>query len=100
VQLGDHHFYVLLPGAGEKKFLGLRVAREMQRGIFLQNFVDRNADLVFVGAGLGFNRKSDGRFGDGRAFIKNRSGFIAERFTGGRFFQFCNCADIAGMKLG
>jgi hypothetical protein len=69
VQLGDHHFDVLLAGTGKKKFLGLRVAREMQRGIFFQNFVDRNADLVFVGAGLGFNRKSDGRFG-GWAFIK------------------------------
>ena len=71
----------------------------MQRGIFFQNSVDRDADLVFVGAGLGLNRKSDGRFGNGCALIKNRSGFIAKRLAGSGFFQFCDRTNIAGMKL-
>src|ERR1700736_6955431 len=99
VQLGDHNLYVLLSGTGEQKFLGLRVAREMQRGVFFQNFVNRDPDLVLVGASLRLNRKSNRRFGYGRALIKNRSAFIPKRLACSGFFQFGDRADITGMKL-
>ena len=40
MQLGDDDFDVLLARAGEQEFLGLRIARKTQRGIFFQNFVN------------------------------------------------------------
>jgi len=52
VELGDDDFDVLLAGAGQEKFLGLRIAGKAKRGIFLQDFMNGDADLVFVGAGF------------------------------------------------
>ena len=40
VQLGDDDFDVLLAGAGEQEFLGLRIARETERGVFFEDFVN------------------------------------------------------------
>jgi hypothetical protein len=52
VELGDDDLDVLLAGPGQEKFLGLRIARKAERGIFLQDFMNRDADLVFVSAGF------------------------------------------------
>src|SRR5204863_6417218 len=48
LELGDDNFDVLLAGAGEQKFLSLRVAGEAQGAVFLENFMDAHANLVFV----------------------------------------------------
>ena len=39
-KLRDHHFDVLLAGAGKQEFLRLRIAAETQRQILLENPVD------------------------------------------------------------
>ena len=77
VKLGDDDFDVLLAGAGEEKFFRLRIARETQRGVFFENFVDRDADFVFVGAGFWLDRKGDRGFGDLRGAVEDRRGFVA-----------------------
>ena len=48
LQAADDDFDVLLPAAGEQKFLGLRIAIEAQRLVLFQNLVDRVAHAVFV----------------------------------------------------
>ena len=72
----------------------------MQRGVFFEDFVNGDADLVFVGAGFGLDRKRNGRLGQRRALVKDGSGFIAQRFASGGFFQLGDGADVAGMQLG
>jgi len=63
VELGDDDFNVLLAGTGQEKFLGLRIARKTERGIFLQDFMNGDADLVFISAGFRLDGKGDGRLG-------------------------------------
>ena len=63
-ELSDNDFDVLLAGAGEEKFLGLRVAGKTQRGVFLHNFMNGDADFVFIGARFRLDRKGNGRFGE------------------------------------
>src|SRR5258707_5707507 len=63
VELGDDNFNVLLAGTGEEKFLGLRITRKAERGIFLQDFMNGDADLVFISAGFRLDGKGDGRLG-------------------------------------
>ena len=87
VQLGDDHLDVLLPRAGQQKFLGLRVARETQRRILFQNPVNRRADAVLVGARLGLDGERDGRLGNVRRRIMNRRGLVAQRVAGERVLQ-------------
>ena len=64
LQLGDHHFDVLLAGAGDQELLGLRIAEEAQHGIFFHQLVDAVAQLVFIGARLGLDGEGDGRLGE------------------------------------
>ena len=99
VQFRDDHLDMLLPGPGKQKFLGLRVAHEVQCGIFLDNFVNRDADLVLVGARFGFDRERDRRFRQLRRLVVDGRGFVAQRFAGRRFFQFGDRADVAGVQL-
>ncbi len=71
LHLGDHHFDVLLARAGDQKFLGLRIAEEAQHGVFFHQLVDAGAQLVFIGAALGFDGEGDGRFGQLHSRILN-----------------------------
>ena len=66
LQLGDDDFNVLLPGPRDQELLGLRIAEEAQHGIFFHELVDAGAELVFVGAALGFDGEGDGRLGQRR----------------------------------
>jgi hypothetical protein len=43
---------------------------------------------------LSWQRKRDGRLGNVGWTVEDRRGFVAERFAGGRFFQFCDSADV------
>src|SRR5229473_2049940 len=99
VQLGHHHFNVLLAGARKEKFLRLRIAHETQRGIFLHDLVNGHADFVFIGARFGLHRKGDGRFRDLRGFVIDGRGFVAQRIAGRGLFQFGNRADVPCMQF-
>ena len=59
LHLRDDDFNVLLAGARDQEFLGLRVAEEAQHGVFFHELVDAGAELVFVGAALGLDGKGD-----------------------------------------
>ena len=72
LHFGDNDFDVLLAAAREQEFLRLRVARETQRGIFFHDFVNGDADFVFIGARFGFDGKSDGRLGKLRRGVIDR----------------------------
>jgi len=46
VELGDDDFNVLLPERGQEKFLGCGSREKRSAGIFLQDFMNGDADLV------------------------------------------------------
>ena len=70
-----------------------------QCGIFLHNLVDRNADLVLVGACLGLDRERDRGFGQLRGLVVDRSSLVAQRFAGRRFFQLSDRTDVTGVQF-
>ena len=89
-----------LARAGQQKFLCLRVTSERQRGIFFQNFVDRDADLLFVLARLWFDRECDRGFGILNRIVNDRMRFVAERVAGLCLFQLNAGNDVAGVGFG
>ncbi len=97
VQLGDHHLDVLLSRASQQKFLGLRVARKMQRGVLFKNTMYGGADAVLVSARLGFHREGDRRLGKMRQRVMNRRGLVAQRIARQRVLQFGDGAEIPGV---
>src|SRR5712664_144085 len=99
VELGDDDFDMLLAGTGQEEFLGLRIARKTQRGIFLQDFMNRDADFVFIGARFRLDGKGDGRLGKLRGRVKDGRSFVAKSFTGSCFLQLGDGADVSGVKL-
>ena len=99
VQFCNDHFDVLLTGACEQKFFGLGIAGKAERGVLFQNLMDSHADFVFIGACFGFNGKCNRRLRDLRRPVKHRSVFVAKRVAGHSIFQFCYCADIAGVQF-
>ncbi len=98
-QLRHHDFDVLLPGAAEQKFLGLRIAPKAQRQILFQDSVNRDADAVFVRARFRFHRKCNRRFRNPRRRAEDRRVLVAQCFAGGGFLQFRDGADITGVQL-
>ena len=82
VELGDDDFNVLLAGAGQQKFLGLRIAGKAERGIFLQDFMNRDADLVFVSAGFGLDSECNRRLRQRDIGILNGLGLVAQGIAG------------------
>ena len=99
VQLGHHHFDVLLPRTRQEKLLGLRVARKTQRQVFFEDLVDGHADAVFVRACLRLNRKGDGGLGNMRGLVKQWRRFVAQRFAGDGLLELGDRADVSGMHF-
>ena len=95
LELRDDDFNVLLPGAGDQEFLGLRIAEEAQHGIFFHELVDPGPELVFVGAALGFDREGDRGLGQRDPRILNGCILVAQRVAGERVAEFGNGADVA-----
>ncbi len=85
-QLRHHHFNVLLSRACNQKFLSLRIAEESQHGIFFHQLVDSRTQLVFIGAALGLDGKSDRRLRQLHSRILNRRRLISQRVAGERVF--------------
>src|SRR5260370_3463158 len=99
VELGDDDFDMLLAGGCQEEFLGLRIARKTQGGIFLEDFMNRDADLVFIGARFRLDGKGDGRLGKLRGRVKNGRSSIAKSLAGSRLLQFGDGADVSGVQL-
>ena len=75
-----------LARTGKNKFLGLRVAVEMQARVFFENLVQRRRDLVFVGARFRLDGKGDRGFRVFDLRINDRLRFVAKRVAGLRVF--------------
>ena len=99
LKLGHNNLNVLLAVSGEQEFLGLRIAGETQCRVFFHHFVNGDADFIFIGAGFGVDRESDGRLRQLRGLIVNGSAFVANGIAGNGFLQFGDGADIARVKL-
>ena len=99
LHLRDHHFNVLLARARDQEFLGLRIAEEAQHGIFFHQLVDAGAQLVFIGAALGFDGKGDRRLRQLHPRILNRRRLVAQRVAGERVFQLGHRSNVAGVQL-
>ena len=67
---GDIH--VQLSHAAQNHFLRLLVADKLQGGIFFNQLMQAQADLLDVGFGLGLKREGHGRFGQVEARIEDR----------------------------
>src|SRR6266700_615849 len=61
--------------------------------------MNRDADLVFIGARFRLDGKSNGRLGKLRRRVINGRSFVAQSFAGGGFLQFGDGADVSGVKL-
>jgi hypothetical protein len=73
LKLRNDDFDMLLAGARDEEFLGLRIAEETQHAIFFHQFVYAGPELVFVRAALGFDGKRDGRLRQFHTGILNGS---------------------------
>ena len=85
-QFINHGFDMQLPRTGKNKFLGLRVAIEMQRMIFFQNFVDCGAYLVFIVTGFWFNGKGNCCFRIFDFRVNDRMSLVAQSIARLCFF--------------
>ena len=99
LQAADSDLHVLLTGAGDQKFLGLRVAVETEGKIFLQQFVESVPHAVFVAAAFRFHGERDGRLGQFDGGELNLGRFLRERIAGQRVFEFGDGADIPGVQF-
>ena len=99
LQLCDDDFDVLLSGAGDQKFLRLRIAEETKHRIFFHELVQAGSELVFIGATLGFNSKCDGGLGKFHTRILNGRGLVAQGIARQGVFQFRDGADISGVEF-
>ena len=100
LQLGDGHLDVHLALAGEQQFVGLRVAAVADRRVFLDDAVQRRADLLLVAAGLGLDGVREHRLGERRRREARRRPSSPERVAGLRVLQLGDRAEVAGLDLG
>ena len=100
LQPADHDFDVLLPGAGQQEFAGLRIAIEAQGLVLFQDAVDGVAHAVFVVARLGFDGEGDRRLGEFDRRIGDVEAFVRQGVAGEGVLEFGDCADVAGVQFG
>ena len=74
-------------------------SREKRSAGLLRGFCEWNADFVFVGARLRFDRKRNRGFRQLRRAVINRRSFVPQCFAGGRFLQLGDGANIARMQF-
>src|SRR5229473_7059307 len=61
--------------------------------------MNRNADLVFVGAGFRFDGEGNRGLGKLRGRVIDGRRFVAESFAGGGLLQFGDGADVSGVEF-
>ena len=76
---------------------GLVVDRDAERGIFLGEAMQRDAELLLVAFGLGLDRDLDDRLGELHALENHRLGRIAQRIAGGDVLEAGQRHDVAGI---
>ena len=97
LQFADDDFQVLLSVAGEQKLFGLRIAVEVERGIFLEDSMYRRAEAVFIVASLRFNRVGDSGYRHHRFRIGDRMGLVAERVARQGILELGDGGQITGV---
>src|SRR5215813_12976410 len=90
---------MLLPAACKQKFLCLRVTRELQGAIFFHDFVNADADLVFIGARFWLHCERDGRLWDLSWLVEERRALVTESIARENFLQLRDGSDISGVKF-
>ena len=84
---------------GDQRLRGLLVDADAERRIFFGQLLQRLAELLLIGLGLGLDRDLDNRIGKLDRFEHNRMGRVAQSVTRGRIAQ-AHRANIAGEDLG
>ena len=84
-----------LTGGGDEEFVGLLVAEEAQHRVLFHELVDSGRQLIFVGAGLGFDGPGHGGLRKSDRLEENFVALVAEGVAGEGFFQFGDCAEVA-----
>ena len=84
---------------GEQELLRLRFARVAQPEIFVHQFVNGLADLVFVTSGLRLDREGNDRLDPLHGRIGDLVALLCKRVSGCGVLQLCDGADVAGVKL-
>src|SRR5947207_9072490 len=90
---------MLLARASDQKFFGLLVTEEAQHGIFFHQFVYAVAQLVFVGAGFGFDGEGDSGLRQLYSRILDWRGLVSQCIASERVFQLRHRADIASVEF-
>ncbi|HKQ54240.1 MAG TPA: hypothetical protein VJT74_17820 [Pyrinomonadaceae bacterium] len=72
---------------------------EIERGVFFQNLVERDADLLLVLARPGLYGEGDGRLWELYAVVDDRRGLVRERVARLRVFELDAGDDVAGVRL-
>src|SRR5580658_24581 len=90
---------MLLARSGKEKFLGAGIAAETQRGVFLKNAVNGDANAVFVRAGFGLDGEGDRWLRNARIRMKNWGGFISQGVAGESVLELGDGAEIAGVEF-
>ena len=89
------HLQVQLAHAGDHQLLGLRVAVQLERGVFLDDLVQRAGELAFVAAALGRHGQADHR----RGKLDRRQLQVAQRQAGVQLFDLGHGHDVARRGL-
>ena len=99
-QAAHHHLDVQLAHAREQHLVGLRVARDAQHRVLLEQPVQRGRDLVVVAARLGLDREGGGRLREDDLRIDDRVRLVRERVARLRLLELRHRADVARLDLG
>jgi hypothetical protein len=90
---------VLLPAAGQQKFLGLRIAVEAQALVLFEDLVDGVAHTVLVIARLGRDGVGDGRLRQIDRRIGDHRALVGQRVAGEGVLELGDAAQVAGVQL-
>src|SRR3546814_397340 len=83
----DEDFQVKFTHALDDRLTAFMVGRHAEAGIFLRQTIERDAHLLLIGLGLGFDRHLDHRLRELHAFKDDGLARTAQRIAGGRFLQ-------------